>query len=136
MASCALHLLTLPREIQDKIYPCLYHTVDIGERLDSKPKDEKEDGDLCIENAPLLSVLLTHSRLYEENKAADCFAELSVLLDTCTYDKCDFFNTIGLMDFALAHVRLMTGTPMRAQLEEGATRFLVRKFRVAGRISH
>ncbi|KAJ8112735.1 hypothetical protein OPT61_g4966 [Boeremia exigua] len=74
--SPAPHLLTLPREIRDEIYGYLH------QRLEPKSMQVFQ---VTVSNAPLLPVLLTHSRLHEEYLQADCFRNLAAIVQ-CRYE--------------------------------------------------
>jgi hypothetical protein len=64
------HLLTLPREVRDNIYSYLHHEVSRNYR----------NWRLQLKNAPIVAVLLTHSRLYYEYQDADCYKDLDCVL--------------------------------------------------------
>ena len=68
------HLLTLPQEIRDHIYSYLHHGVSL--RIRTKHRAQH----IRMQNAPIVAVLLTHSKLYHEYKDADCFKNLSAWL--------------------------------------------------------
>jgi hypothetical protein len=64
------HLLTIPREIRDNIYKYLHRELRICTALLESDHDPPI---VSIMNAPYLSVLLVHSRLYEEYKECASF---------------------------------------------------------------
>lgn len=73
----APNLLTLQREIRDQIYGYLQREVNVyGDEPDTMLWYK-----VVLKNAPLVAVLLTHSRLYEEYIQADCFKNLSADAD-------------------------------------------------------
>jgi hypothetical protein len=75
MASTKPHLLTIPREIRDKIYGYLHHQIKTcwaWREIQSQP-DCWDTAVLIVHNAPLLDVLLTHSRLRDEYLESACF---------------------------------------------------------------
>ena len=76
------NLLTLPREIRDKIYVYLYKTSNAS-NLGLIPN---RCSDLVLEIAPYIDDLLVHSRLYEEHSLAECFTGLSATINTLMCD--------------------------------------------------
>jgi hypothetical protein len=70
MASAAPHLLPIPREIRDEIYEYFSHEVVIerGWELTSHNGIFKRER---FANAPVVSVLLSHSRLHDEYIQSD-----------------------------------------------------------------
>jgi hypothetical protein len=76
------HLLTIPREIRDRIYTYLTQDRNFYLRRDQRPigSDLSREVDVHVKQAPLLSVLLTHSRLKEENLESAAFKGLSMTL--------------------------------------------------------
>lgn len=69
MTPAAPHLLTLPREIRDKIYSYLFKIVDFQVVITT----DKPSVFVRIENAPLPAVSLVHSQMHGEYLDADCF---------------------------------------------------------------
>jgi hypothetical protein len=81
MTTAKPHLLTIPREIRNEIYSYLHQRITFQDHILMKLADGRSlDATLCFENAPLISVLLTHSRLYDEYKESDCFRIPSAVL--------------------------------------------------------
>ena len=87
MASPTPNLLTLPREIRNKIYSHLYQAVTVlwacKGRARSNNHNEDENNlfemvELQIDNLPLLAVLLTHSRLHAEYLESQPFHNLHI----------------------------------------------------------
>lgn len=67
-------LLTIPREIRDQIYGYLYCKLE----LRHAPLQDLEAVRLTVTNAPIISVLLTHSRLRDEYSESRWFRYLSL----------------------------------------------------------
>ena len=88
MTSAKPHLLTIPREIRNEIYSYLHQRITFQDRLYRKLTDGRNlDAVFCFENAPLINVLLTHSRLYDEYKESDCFRIPSAVLNAYYNDR-------------------------------------------------
>jgi hypothetical protein len=73
------HLLTIPREIRDLIYGYLTQERNFYLERERCYYGSKEV-DVQVKNAPLLSVLLSHSRLKEEYMESTAFKRLSITL--------------------------------------------------------
>jgi len=81
MASVGPNLLSLPREIRDKILSYLHRDIEYEGPLYTDATDDRYMAvSVRLENAPLLNVLLTHSQIRDEYKDADCFRKLSAIL--------------------------------------------------------
>lgn len=81
-------LLTLPREIRDKIYSFLHRDIKFKGPLYSKAEGNDRRYNAVhfrLRNAPLVNVLLTHSQLRNEYATADCFRRLSAVLRFGSY---------------------------------------------------
>jgi hypothetical protein len=86
-ATMAPHLLTLPREIRNNIYQYLHHPVETDCLVDEVVvdgllwKDEGAPGILeiqvTVEQAPIVNVMLVHSRIYEEYRESLMFKNYS-----------------------------------------------------------
>lgn len=75
------HLLTLPREIRNRIYDYLGHEETPrypGEWHAHTPKLHMVISPKICYRLPLLSVLLVHPKICDEYKEAACFSELTV----------------------------------------------------------
>jgi hypothetical protein len=108
MTSAQPHLLTIPREIRNEIYSYLHQRITFQDHILMKLFDGRSlDATLCFENAPLISVLLTHSRLYDEYKEPDCFRIPSAVLYA-------FYND-HLRGFASCSMRNVLTTLARMQ---------------------
>ena len=70
------HLLTIPREIRHEIYGYLHYEIRIDWHwCETDHPDYWELADLTYRNAPLLNVLLFHSRLHDEYLDSACFKD-------------------------------------------------------------
>jgi hypothetical protein len=80
MASAAPHLLTIPREIRDEIYGYLSHEVIIvcGWELSKHRMGKYKYKCVRFENAPIVALLLTHSRLHDEYLQSAPFKNLHI----------------------------------------------------------
>ena len=76
------NLLTLSREIRDKIYVYLYKTSN-SRNLGLIPN---RCSDLVSEIAPYINDLPVHSRFYEGSSEAKCFTDLSATINTLMCD--------------------------------------------------
>jgi hypothetical protein len=76
------NLLTLPREIRDRIYTYLTRdlTVQWHRGIDDWKSTLETTFDIEIKDAPLLNVLLTHSRLRDEYLESTVFKRFSIML--------------------------------------------------------
>jgi hypothetical protein len=70
------HLLTIPREIRNIIYGYLTHDVVHEFLWQECPKSSVRASAIHFEQAPILSVLLTHSQISEEYCESKCFWNL------------------------------------------------------------
>lgn len=83
----ALTLLTLPREVRDQIYKHIVHDLDYRHAIISKGHLCPKYGNIVritVKDVPLVDLLLTHSRLYDEYKYAtrSCTRSARIRLDT------------------------------------------------------
>ena len=74
----APYLLTVSREIRDRFYSYVYRKLQL---YHTPLHDVESKIDIRLENAPLISVLLTHSRLRAEYTQSPSFKELSLKID-------------------------------------------------------
>lgn len=76
-------LLTIPREIRDEVYKYLYHEVSHRYLYLNSSGTRIRTLNVKLANAPILNLLLTHSRIYEEYAKAPSFHNLQA---TITYN--------------------------------------------------
>jgi hypothetical protein len=82
MSISSSHLLNLPRETRNRIYHYLSHEISFNWRWNHWPFTGKEGiSKVCLKNAPILSVLLTCRRLYEEYLEAAHFESTAITID-------------------------------------------------------
>lgn len=70
------HLLTIPREIRNQIYNYLHKSIELR-TVESFGTTKVIAG---IPNAPLMSVLLTHSQLHDEYRESDPFKNVAAIV--------------------------------------------------------
>ena len=75
------HLLTIPRELRDKIYEYLHSDIEKGYLVKFEGVKAAQAISVRTEQAPLSSVLLVHSRLYAEYRESVHFKDISVIFD-------------------------------------------------------
>jgi hypothetical protein len=122
MTSAKPHLLTIPREIRNEIYSYLHQRIKFqDEILMQYAEGSTRDAHLCLENAPLINVLLTHSRLYDEYKESDCFRIPSAVLNVFYNDHIRDFLSYSMRNVLTTLARMQHITLLVPQAKDQAS---------------
>jgi hypothetical protein len=96
MSTSPPHLLNLPREIRNCIYHYLSQEIDFNWRWNHWPLSGNEGiSKVCLKDAPMLSVLLTSHRLYDEYLESEHFKNTAITIDLAG-DSRDHKDTRGI----------------------------------------